>query len=53
MRELVDKEYNIEYSSIIRLKELLAPNLDESDRSDDSMINNPLEDSTLMRSRIE
>ena len=31
IRELVDKEYNIEYASIVRLEKLLAPDLDELD----------------------
>lgn len=42
--ELVDEEYNIEYGRTMRLEELLAPDLDESESSDESMIDNLSED---------
>ena len=38
MRELVDKEYNIEYSIIMRLEEVLASILATSNSSANSMI---------------
>lgn len=41
--ELVDEGYNIEYA-ILRLEELLAPNSDEHESSNDFMIDNPPED---------
>ena len=41
-RELVEEESNVEYSLIIRLGELLAP--DESKDSNEPMIDNPPED---------
>ena len=47
MRELVDEEYVIEYALIVRLEELLAPNSDELESSNDSMIDNPPNDDSL------
>ena len=47
MTELVDEEYNIEHSHIVRLEKLLVPDPNEPDSSDDSMIDNPPEDNSL------
>lgn len=46
MRELIDDEYNIEYSTIVRLEELWAPDPNEPDSSNDCMTDNPLEDNS-------
>ena len=40
MGELVNEEYNIEYASTVRLEELLSPDRDQSESSDESRINN-------------
>ena len=47
MRAPVDERYNIAYASIVRLEELLAPNLGESYSSDDFIIEDPPKDSSL------
>ena len=47
MRELLDEEYNIDYAPIVRLEELLAPDQDGPESSDDHMIDIPLEDDSL------
>ena len=44
MRKRVDEEYNIEYSTIVILEELLAPTSVASNSSGDSMIEDPPED---------
>ena len=38
LRELVDEEYNVKYSAIVRLDELLTPALVVSSNSGDSII---------------
>ena len=46
VRELGEKNYDIEYSKIVRLEELLAPSLVSSNSSGDSMIKGSPEDSS-------
>ena len=41
MEELVDEEYNIEYAPTVRLEELLAPDPNKSESSDESMVDSP------------